>query len=127
MAPSVKVGRPVSRFTFAGSVEGASVGAAVLSAAEDSASAVGAAVAVASGSLAALSSAGFEPQPANTVRLSSKALHNANILFFNFINLHLLISAIYYSPKRTELQQKMHENCRAAPKCRYQAAQRAQS
>ena len=70
------------------------MGSAVLSAAEDSASAVGAAVAVASGSLAALSSAGFEPQPANTVRLSSKALHNANILFFNFINLHLLISTI---------------------------------
>jgi hypothetical protein len=108
-------------------VESASVGSAVLSAAEDSAFAVGAAVAVASGSLAALSSVGFDPQPANTVRLSSKALHNANILFFNFINLHLLISAIYYSPKRTELQQKMHENCRAAPKCRYQAAQRAQS
>lgn len=63
MAPSVKVGRPVSRFTFAGSVEGASVGSAVLSAAEDSASAVGAAVAVASGSLAALSSVGFDPQP----------------------------------------------------------------
>lgn len=94
MAPSVKVGRPVSRFTFAGSAEGASVGAAVLSAAEDSASAVGAAVAVASGSLAALSSVGFDPQPANTVRLSSKALHSANILFFNFINLHLLISTI---------------------------------
>ena len=91
MAPSVKVGRPVSRFTFASSVEGASVGSAVLS---DSASAVGAAVAVASVSLAALSSVGFDPQPANTVRLSSKALHSANILFFNFINLHLLISAI---------------------------------
>ena len=94
MAPSVKVGRPVSRFTFAGSVESASVGSAVLSAAEDSASAVGAAVAVASGSLAALSSVGFDPQPANTVRLSSKALHSANILFFNFVNLHLLISTI---------------------------------
>ncbi|WP_419513435.1 hypothetical protein [Hominenteromicrobium sp.] len=38
------------------------MGAAVLSAAEDSASAVGAAVAVASGSLAALSSVGFDPQ-----------------------------------------------------------------
>ena len=94
MAPSVKVGRPVSRFTFAGSVEGAFVGSAVLSAAEDSASAVGAAVAVASGSLAALSSVDFDPQPANTVRLSSKALHSANILFFNFTNLRLLISAI---------------------------------
>ena len=95
MAPSVKVGRPVSRFTFAGSVEGASVGSAVLSAAKDSASAVGAAaVAVASGSLAALSSVGFDPQPANTVRLSSKALHSANILYFNFINLPLLISTI---------------------------------
>ena len=94
MAPSVKVGRPVSRFTFSGSVEGASVGSAVLSAAEDSASAVGAAVAVASGSLAALSSVGFDPQPENTVRLSNKALHSANILFFNFTNLRLLISTI---------------------------------
>lgn len=94
MAPSRQGRQAVSRFTFAGSVEGASVGSAVLSAAEDSASAVGAAVAVASGSLAALSSVGFDPQPANTVRLSSKALHSANILFFNFINLHLLISTI---------------------------------